>query len=165
MLAAGEGGAAGAVAPDLAAADAAGATDAPLFRLPARAILPLCFMPLGLMMVEGAFIDWSAVFAREVLAASPLAVGVVYAAFSLVMAAVRLSGDALAERFGDVVVVRASAVAATAGIAGFALAPNVAAAPSRSPRSRARAWRSSTRWRSPRWRRAPDGRPPTTSRR
>ena len=99
------------------------AADAPLFRLPARAILPLCVMPLGLMMVEGAFIDWSAVFAREVLAASPLAVGVVYAAFSLVMAATRLSGDRIATRFGDEAVVRASAAAAALGIAGFALAP------------------------------------------
>ena len=117
-----------AVAPDIAAADASAAADGPLFRWPARAILPLCLMPLGLMMVEGAFIDWSAVFAREVLDASPLAVGVVYAAFSLVMAATRLAGDALAERFGDVAIVRASALAATFGIAGFALAPNVAAA-------------------------------------
>lgn len=101
------------------------AGDSPLFRLPARAIVPLCLMPLGLMMVEGAFIDWSAVFARRVLEASPLAIGVVYAAFSLVMAVTRLSGDALAERHGDVAVARASAIAATLGIAGFALAPNV----------------------------------------
>ena len=104
---------------------ATGNADAPLFRLPARAVLPLCLMPLGVMMVEGAFIDWSAVFAREALAASPLAVGVVYAAFSSVMAATRLGGDALATRFGDVAVARASAAAAALGIAGFALAPNV----------------------------------------
>ena len=118
----------GAVAPDIAAADAPAGDEGPLFRWPARRILPLCLMPLGLMMVEGAFIDWSAVFAREVLDASPLAIGVVYAAFSLVMAATRLSGDALADRFGDVAIVRVSALAATLGIAGFALAPNVASA-------------------------------------
>ncbi len=102
--------------------------DSPLFRWPTRAILPLCLMPLGLMMVEGAFIDWSAVFARTVLDASPLAVGVVYAAFSLVMALTRLWGDALAERHGELVIVRTSAIAGTLGIAGFALAPNTAVA-------------------------------------
>ncbi len=99
-----------------------------LFRWPATALLPLCCMPLGVMMVEGAFIDWSAVYAREVLEASPLVVGVIYAAFASVMAVTRLSGDMLGDRFGDVALARASGVAAVAGIAGFALAPNVAAA-------------------------------------
>jgi len=40
----------------------------------------------------------------------------------------RLSGDWLGDRFGDVALARASSVAAVMGIAGFALAPNVASA-------------------------------------
>ncbi len=96
-----------------------------LFRLPTVAMLPLCAMPLGVMMVEGAFIDWSAVFAREILAASPLVVGIIYAAFASVMAVTRLSGDYLGDRFGDVMLARVSTVTAIVGIAGFALAPNV----------------------------------------
>lgn len=96
-----------------------------LFRWPALAVLPLCFMPLGLMMVEGAFMDWSAVFAREILEASPFLIGVIYAAFSSVMAITRLSGDLLGDRFGDLALARASSVAGVLGIAGFALAPNV----------------------------------------
>ena len=94
-----------------------------LFRLPPRAILLLCIMPLGIMMVEGAFIDWSAVFMRDVLHASPLIIAVTYSFFSVVMALVRFSGDALATRFGDVAVVRVSGLASTAGITLFALAP------------------------------------------
>ena len=104
---------------------AVAAERAPLFRLPARAIVLLCTMPLGIMVVEGAFIDWSAVFMRSVLDASPLVIGVAYAFFSSVMAATRLSGDAIAERFGELNVVRASGLGAAAGVLLFALAPGV----------------------------------------
>ncbi|MFK7854358.1 MAG: MFS transporter, partial [Granulosicoccus sp.] len=99
-----------------------------LFRLPAKAILLLCIMPLGIMMVEGAFIDWSAVFMRDVLEADPLIIAVTYSFFSVVMALVRFSGDAVANRYGDVTVVRVSGLAATIGIATFALAPTIVVA-------------------------------------
>lgn len=104
------------------------ATQRRRFSWPTRALLPLCIMPVGLMMLEGVFIDWSAVFVREVLAGSPLAVAVIYAAFSAVMALTRLFGDALAERLGDVRVVRLSALCGLFGAATFALSPNVAVA-------------------------------------
>lgn len=97
-----------------------------VFRLPSRAILLLCLMPLGINMVEGAFIDWSAAFMRDVMSADALMVAVVYAAFSLSMALVRLSGDLLAERYGDFRVVRVSGLAACAGVVVFAMAPSVA---------------------------------------
>lgn len=104
------------------------ATDPPekraLFSLPHRAMLLLCIMPLGIMMVEGAFIDWSAVFMRDILAADPWLISITYAFFSVVMAAVRLTGDSIASRFGDVVVVRVSGLMSTLGIVLFALAPN-----------------------------------------
>lgn len=97
----------------------------PLFRLPSRGILLLCAMPLGIMVVEGSFIDWSAVFMRSVLDASPLVIGTAYAFFSVVMAATRLCGDSIADRFGDLAVVRCSGLAAAGGVALFALAPTV----------------------------------------
>lgn len=93
-----------------------------LFTLPGKAILLLCIMPLGIMMVEGAFIDWSAVFMRDVMEASPLLIAVTYSFFSIVMASVRLTGDAITERFGELAVVRASGLAATLGIGLFAMA-------------------------------------------
>jgi len=94
-----------------------------VIRLPSRAILLLCVMPLGVMMVEGAFIDWSAVFMDQVMDASPLLIAVTYSFFSIVMAVVRLSGDALANCFGERVIVQVSGLAASVGIALFALAP------------------------------------------
>ncbi len=97
-----------------------------LFRMPSRAIVLLCMMPLGIMMVEGAFIDWSAVFMRDVLAAGPWVIALTYSSFSLIMASVRLAGDTLATRFGDLLIVRVSGLAACVGIVLFALAPSVA---------------------------------------
>ncbi len=97
----------------------------PSFRLPQKAILLLCMMPIGIMLVEGAFIDWSALFVRTVLGASPLASGLIYAAFALVMAVTRFSGDALLERFGASRVAWVSGISATLGVTVFALATNV----------------------------------------
>lgn len=93
------------------------------FRLPSAAIAMLCLMPVGIMMIEGAYIDWSALFMREELAASPIVIGITYSFFSLVMAAVRLSGDSLAERFGVARLVKISTISAATGITLFALSP------------------------------------------
>lgn len=90
-----------------------------------RGLLLLCIMPLGIMCVEGVFIDWSALFVREVLQADALAVGLVYAFFSLVMAGTRMLGDGLIERFGPVMVARVSALAATTGIVMFSFSLSV----------------------------------------
>ena len=98
------------------------------FKLPARGLMLLCLMPIGIMIVEGAFIDWSALFVRDVLTAGALASGLIYAAFSTVMAAARLSGDWLLEKFGPIPIARISGVSATFGIALFALSPNTTVA-------------------------------------
>ena len=95
----------------------------PVFRLPSKSIVLLCLLPVGIMLVEGAFIDWSAVFMRSILDASPLLISVTYSFFSIVMAAVRLSGDRIREHFSERLIVQVSGIAASAGIALFALAP------------------------------------------
>lgn len=97
----------------------------PHFKLPPRAMVLLCIMPVGVMLVEGAFIDWSALFVRDVLSGGEVAAGFIYAAFSAVMAATRLSGDLLIARFGAFNVMRISAISATFGIALFAGATSV----------------------------------------
>jgi len=99
-----------------------------LFRLPSRLILLLCMMPMGAMVVEGAFIDWSAVFVKSILEASPLLISVIYSFFAIVMAAVRLCGDAIGDRYPSKLIVQVSGVAAAAGIAVFAMSVNEAMA-------------------------------------
>lgn len=100
----------------------------PLIRLPSKSIALLCVLPIGIMLVEGAFIDWSAVFMRSVLDASPLLISITYSFFSVVMAIVRLSGDKIRDHVSEVLIVQVSGVAAAAGVALFALAPNVVVA-------------------------------------
>jgi predicted MFS family arabinose efflux permease len=59
----------------------------------------LCFIAL---LVEGAVLDWSAVFLNRAHQIDLSVAGSAYAVFSLAMAAGRFSGDALRKRFGAV---------------------------------------------------------------
>jgi predicted MFS family arabinose efflux permease len=59
----------------------------------------LCFIAL---LVEGAVLDWSAVFLNRAHQIDLTVAGSAYAVFSLAMAAGRFSGDALRKRFGAV---------------------------------------------------------------
>ncbi|MFC5822502.1 MFS transporter [Nonomuraea insulae] len=65
---------------------------------------------------EGASADWSSVYLREDLAASPGFAAAGYAAFSIMMTAGRLAGDWLAARFGPVPLVRCCGLLAAAGL-------------------------------------------------
>lgn len=71
----------------------------------------LCFLAL---MSEGAVLDWSALFFREKFLLDPGTAGLSYALFSGGMAASRLAGDRLRQRFGAIRLVTVSALA-TAG--------------------------------------------------
>ncbi len=85
--------------------------------LPDRTILLICVMVFGLCIVEGAIYDWGIFFLREELGADPAVAGVLYAAFTIGMGLTRLSGDMLRDRFGPIILVRASAVSVAMGIA------------------------------------------------
>jgi len=74
-------------------------------------MLALCSL-LG----EGAAEGWSAVFLRDNLGTSAGFAAMGYAAFALTMAAGRLAGDRLADRFGPVALLRTGGVLAAAGM-------------------------------------------------
>jgi MFS family permease len=95
---------------------------------PGAMLVALCLVPLGALMVEGAMMEWSALFLRQDRLASPLTAGLGLSIFAFAMAAGRLMGDRLAELFGPARVIVASGLAMGAGIAGFALAPSLPAA-------------------------------------
>ena len=100
-------------------------TRASFFVLPEKALIVLCVMPIGIMALEGAMMDWSAVFVREVLLGQPAEAAAAYAIFSTAMAITRLAGDHLAERFGAARVVFVSSISAALGAALFAFAPDM----------------------------------------
>ena len=93
------------------------------FFVPPLALVLLCLVPIGALLIEGAMLEWSALLMREDKGASPFLTGVTFAAFAIGMAAARLSGDGLAERFGARPVIVASGLLMGAGVAGFGLAP------------------------------------------
>ncbi|MEU2873685.1 MFS transporter [Streptomyces olivoreticuli] len=106
----------------------------PRFSLPPRAALAIGAVGFCAVFAEGASLDWSAVYLRDVIGSDPGVAAACTTAFSCTMAAARFAGDAAVRRFGPVRTVRAGGALATAGgvlvvsaggapaaIAGFAL--------------------------------------------
>jgi MFS family permease len=74
-------------------------------------------MAFGSFLAEGAANDWSAVYLHSSLRATAGLAALGYTIFAAAMAAGRLCGDHLANRFGPVRLVRVCAVASGAGFA------------------------------------------------
>ncbi|MER9233527.1 MFS transporter [Mesorhizobium sp. M0622] len=95
------------------------------FALPANPLVYLVgLMALLTMISEGAVLDWAALYLRQELGADLAIAGLAYAAFSGVMAIMRFLGDGVRNRFGAVTTLRASALAAGAGMLVAGLAPS-----------------------------------------
>ncbi len=87
----------------------------PRFALPPRSALAIGAVGFCAIFAEGASLDWSAVYLRDVAGTSPGAAAVSTTAFACTMAVARLAGDRLVERFGPVRAVRAGGVLAVLG--------------------------------------------------
>ena len=88
------------------------------FALPSRLTLPLGMLAFLGMMSEGAIVDWSGIYLRE-MKASPELAAAGFAGFSATMAFGRFFGDFLRGRFGAA---RLVATSAGLGLAGLILA-------------------------------------------
>ncbi|MFI2371519.1 MFS transporter [Streptomyces sp. NPDC018833] len=100
----------------------------PRFALPPRSALVIGAIGFCAVFAEGASLDWSAVYLRDVLDTSPGLAAASTTAFALTMAVARLAGDRIVDRFGPVRTVRVGGVLATAGGLLVVLAPHPAAA-------------------------------------
>ncbi|AQZ63957.1 Membrane protein mosC [[Actinomadura] parvosata subsp. kistnae] len=85
-----------------------------------RGIVFLGVLAFCCLVGEGAAADWSSVYLREDLLATPGIAAAGYAAFSIMMTAGRMAGDRLAARFGPVTLVRCCGLLAATGL-GLAL--------------------------------------------
>ncbi len=99
--------------PDLRAPEQA--EEPPRFALPPRSSLVIGLVGFCAVFAEGASMDWSGVYLRDVTGASPTVAAAAYTAFSLTMAVSRLAGDAAIRRLGAVRATRLSGAVATAG--------------------------------------------------
>jgi fucose permease len=99
-----------------AGAAAAGAEEAPpAFALPGKGVLLIGGISFFAVFAEGASMDWSGIYLRDVTHAAPGLAASAYTAFVCTMAAVRLSGDAIVRWAGPVRTIRVGGVLAAAG--------------------------------------------------
>ncbi|WP_327392476.1 MULTISPECIES: MFS transporter [unclassified Streptomyces] len=87
----------------------------PRFALPPRSAVLIGAVAFCAVFAEGASLDWSAVYLRDVLGTSPGLAAATTTAFALTMAVARLAGDAVVDRFGAVRTVRAGGMLAVLG--------------------------------------------------
>ncbi|MCX4510301.1 MFS transporter [Streptomyces sp. NBC_01619] len=100
----------------------------PRFALPPRSAVVIGAIGFCGVFAEGASLDWSAVYLRDVLDTSAGLAAASTTAFALTMAVARLVGDRVVDRFGPVRTVRVGGVLATAGGVLVVLAPHPVAA-------------------------------------
>ena len=86
------------------------------FRLPDALLWLIGLLCAASFLAEGAMLDWSAVFLRDVRNIPSSISGLGYAFFSVTMAVGRLTGDRVVARFGPVPTVRLGAPIAAAGL-------------------------------------------------
>ncbi|MEV8534109.1 MFS transporter [Streptomyces sp. NPDC051211] len=87
----------------------------PHFALPPKSALLIGAIGFAAVFAEGASLDWSAVYLRDVLHTDAGLAAASTTAFALTMTVARLAGDRVVDRFGAVRTVRAGGLLATAG--------------------------------------------------
>ncbi len=100
----------------------------PRFALPPKSAVLIGAVGFCAVFAEGASLDWSAVYLRDVLDTSAGLAAASTTAFALTMAVARLVGDRVVDRFGAVRTVRVGGALATAGGAMVVAAPHPAVA-------------------------------------
>lgn len=112
---------AGAVAFGMLPATDDAVADSPRLALPTRALATLSLLAFFVLFGEGAMMNWSAVYLRDISGAGPGLAAAGFASFSLAMAFGRAVGDTLNARYGPERVVRGGGVLAVVGLLGAIL--------------------------------------------
>ena len=104
--------------------------ETPRIAFPTIALLPLCLIGAAPLLVEGAGVDWSAIYMRDVFAVQPFVGGMGLTLFAFFMAVMRLTADPVVARYGprDVAMVLLTLATIGALMVGFAPAPALALA-------------------------------------
>ena len=98
--------------------------EGPSIALPTWGLMPLCVIGIAAFLVEGAGIDWSAIYMRDAFAVEPFIGGLGLTLFTFFMAVARLFVDPQVDRFGARAVATFLLVLAVAGLCAVWLAPN-----------------------------------------
>ncbi|WP_349961484.1 MFS transporter [Rhizobium sp. ZPR3] len=92
--------------------------------LPTFGLLPLCVIGIAAFLVEGAGIDWSAIYMRDVFHVEPFIGGLGLTLFTFFMALARLFADRFVDHFGSRSVALALLLLSAAGLCAVWLAPH-----------------------------------------
>ncbi|MBB3310482.1 MFS family permease [Rhizobium sp. BK196] len=92
--------------------------------LPTWGLMPLCIIGIAAFLVEGAGIDWSAIYMRDAFTVEPFIGGLGLTLFTFFMAAARLFVDPLVDRFGARAVATFLLVLSVGGVCAVWLAPH-----------------------------------------
>ncbi len=96
----------------------------PLVAFPTLALLPLCLMGIAAFLIEGAGVDWSAIYMRDAFHSEPFIGGLGLTLFAFVMALARLYIGPLVDRLSPRVVVGALLAICIVGLVAVWLAPH-----------------------------------------
>jgi MFS family permease len=102
----------------------AGASGGPPFAIPRSIVLFLGVLCFVVFLVEGAMLDWSAVFLEEQRGLRPAQAGFGYACFALTMTVGRLTGDVIVRKLGARTIVAGGGAMASLGIVLATLVPS-----------------------------------------
>jgi MFS family permease len=102
------------------------AEEPPAFALPSREVWAIGLIGLCAVFAEGASLDWSAVYVRDLLHHPAATAAATVSIFSVCMATARFGGDWVVRRLGPVTTVRLSGACATVGVLIVVLASPVA---------------------------------------
>jgi MFS family permease len=97
--------------------------ETPRFAVPTMALLPLCLIGAAPLFVEGAGVDWSAIYMRDVFGVEPFIGGMSVTLFSLAIAVGRLGMDPVIDRFSPRRVAQVLLSISVVGVTLVALAP------------------------------------------
>ncbi|GAA3104152.1 MFS transporter [Rhizobium viscosum] len=98
--------------------------EGPSIALPTWGLMPLCIIGIAAFLVEGAGIDWSAIYMRDAFAVEPFIGGLGLTLFTFFMAVARLFVDPQVDRFGARAVATFLLVLAVVGLCAVWLAPH-----------------------------------------
>jgi hypothetical protein len=69
--------------------------------LPSLSLIILCITPFGALLLEGALMEWTAVFKRDYQGLSQVSVGIIFCSFTLSMTLCRFFGDEIINKFNS----------------------------------------------------------------
>ena len=96
---------------------------APRFATPTKPILILVVVTLPAMILEGASMDWSAIYMRDVFGVSPFLAGIAVACFAASQATMRFFADGFVDRYSPSSVARVLLLVLLAGCLIVSLSP------------------------------------------